>query len=77
MSVSAFWIVSGVIAVITGMGAILFSHNILIGLGVAFAVGVGAPRWFLGMRAGRRLKAFTEEFPNAIDVVVRGTSGGW
>ena len=41
-----------------------------------FAVGFGFPRWFLGFTIGRRKNAFTKEFANAIDVIVRGVKSG-
>ena len=41
-----------------------------------FAVGFGFPRWFLGFSIGRRKRAFTKEFANAIDVIVRGVKSG-
>jgi tight adherence protein B len=42
----------------------------------AFAVGFGFPRWFLGFTISRRKNAFTKEFANAIDVIVRGVKSG-
>ena len=41
-----------------------------------FAVGFGFPRWFLGFTINRRKRAFTREFANAIDVIVRGVKSG-
>ena len=41
-----------------------------------FAVGFGFPRWFLGFTINRRKNAFTKEFANAIDVIVRGVKSG-
>ena len=41
-----------------------------------FAVGFGFPRWFLGFTISRRKAAFTREFANAIDVIVRGVKSG-
>jgi tight adherence protein B len=41
-----------------------------------FAVGFGFPRWFLGFTISRRKNAFTKEFANAIDVIVRGVKSG-
>ncbi|MDB5433114.1 MAG: type secretion system protein, partial [Caulobacter sp.] len=36
----------------------------------------GLPRWVLGVMCKRRQKKFTESFPNAIDIVVRGIKSG-
>jgi tight adherence protein B len=41
-----------------------------------FAVGFGFPRWFLGFTISRRKNAFTKEFANAIDIIVRGVKSG-
>ena len=38
--------------------------------------GVGLPRWVLSYLRKRRLKKFTEEFANAIDVIVRSVRSG-
>src|SRR6195952_3124701 len=42
----------------------------------AFATGLGLPRWVLGFLKRRREKAFTNEFANAIDVIVRSVKSG-
>ncbi|HVV92885.1 MAG TPA: type II secretion system F family protein [Hyphomicrobiales bacterium] len=43
----------------------------------AFFVGVlGLPRWVLGYLIKRRRNRFLDEFPNAIDVIVRGVRAG-
>lgn len=38
--------------------------------------GFGVPRWFLGTLTKRRQKQFTQQFADAIDVVVRGIRSG-
>lgn len=75
-SVRQFWIVSAVLGVVLGGLAALLLRNPFLGLGVAFAAGFGLPRWMLGVMATRRRKKFTEEFPNAIDIIVRGIKSG-
>ena len=75
-SVSTFWIVSGVMGAVGALLVLVLTRNPLAALGAAFAFGFGLPRWYLGMKAGGRLKKFTAEFPNAIDVVVRGIKSG-
>jgi tight adherence protein B len=50
--------------------------RVLIGAGAAFAFGYGMPRWVLSFIAAGRLKKFTEEFPNAMDIIVRGIKSG-
>lgn len=48
----------------------------LISLLAGFAAGFGFPRWLLHYLKTRRLKQFTEEFANAVDVIVRGLKAG-
>lgn len=38
--------------------------------------GLGLPRWLLTRKAKKRQKQFIEEFPNAIDAIVRGIKSG-
>jgi tight adherence protein B len=42
----------------------------------ALCLGVGLPKLVLGIAAGKRLKAFTAQFADALDVVVRGIRSG-
>ncbi|HEU4986437.1 MAG TPA: type II secretion system F family protein [Rhizobiaceae bacterium] len=49
----------------------------LLALPGAFIAGTfGLPRWFVHFKRGRRVKAFLEEFPNALDVIVRAVKSG-
>ncbi|MGC1302423.1 MAG: type II secretion system F family protein [Caulobacteraceae bacterium] len=75
-NVRGFWIVSAVLAVLAGGIGLLASHNPLIALGGGVMAGLGLPRWALGVLGKRRLKAFTSEFPNATDIIVRGIKSG-
>ncbi|MEO1199738.1 MAG: type II secretion system F family protein, partial [Pseudomonadota bacterium] len=43
---------------------------------LVFAGGFGFPRWFLGFVTTRRQNKFLNEFPNAVDVIVRGIKAG-
>jgi len=77
-----FWMFSaigGVIAFI--LPFLLLQHmNIMLKLlvccGAAFVATYGLPRWVLSTMANGRLKKFTEEFPNAMDILVRGIKSG-
>lgn len=49
----------------------------LVALPGALLVGLfGLPRWFVSFRRARRVKAFLEEFPNALDIIVRAVKSG-
>lgn len=76
LSVRDFWIGSGVIGVVSVLVPLIFHLNFLICLGIGVGAGLGLPRWVLGFLAGGRAKKFTSEFPNAIDVIVRGIKSG-
>ena len=75
-NVPRFWIVCGVLAAVVAVGLLIVRVNPLIVLGAAFVAGLGLPRWVLGFLAKKRVKKFTEDFPNAIDIVVRGIKSG-
>ena len=57
------------VRIATGVG--LFSA-----LGFGLAGGVLLPHLYVKLKRGRRLKAFSVEFPNALDVIVRGVKSG-
>jgi tight adherence protein B len=54
----------------------VFHQTFLIALGVGFSAALGLPRWVVGFLAKRRTKKFTAEFPNAVDIIVRGVKSG-
>jgi tight adherence protein B len=76
LTVRNFWILSLIVGLVIGGVALLVSHKPLVGLGLGFAGGLGLPRWVVGFLAGRRVKAFTTEFANAVDIIVRGIKSG-
>ena len=71
-----FWTISGIFAVV-GFVAAYVVGGYLVGAAVmAFAAGLGVPRWFLGYLKTRREKAFLKALPDAVDVIVRGIKAG-
>lgn len=76
LSVRTFWISSGVFGLVVGVLVLVATQKPLIALGLAFAAGLGLPRWLVGMLAKRRIKKFTEAFSDAIDIIVRGIKSG-
>jgi tight adherence protein B len=71
-----FIIFSIVAAVVLGLGGWLGTGKPLVGLAGLFVGGLGVPRWYLGYKRNQRIKAFANEFPNALDVIVRGVKAG-
>jgi tight adherence protein B len=76
ITVPTFWILSAVFAVAVAGGIYLAGAPIWAAPLGAFAAGLGIPRWVLGFLKGRREKAFTREFANAIDIIVRSVKTG-
>jgi tight adherence protein B len=71
-----FWIASAVISVGAGAGVFIAGFGPWVALGVAFAAGLGVPRWLLGMAISGRQKKFVSQFADAIDIIVRGVKSG-
>ena len=76
MKVQTFWIISGVLAVVSLLFGLLFGLPWFILPALPLVFGLGLPRWVVGFIAGRRAKKFSLEFPNAVDVIVRGIKSG-
>ena len=76
VSPRTFAIVSGVLAITVGFLCEMSGQSLLISTLAPFAAGFGLPRWVLGFLKSRREKKFTEDFANAIDVIVRSVKAG-
>ena len=76
LSVRNFWIGSGALGAVACVLAYLLRTPPLIALGIGAVVALGLPRWLIGVLAQGRAKKFTEDFPNAIDVITRGIKSG-
>lgn len=86
--VSTFWIASGILAVTIGTGMFLSGADgfALFGyelrsrpvaiLAAVFVGGIGLPRWVLGVMAKMRNAKMTQQFADAIDIIVRGVKSG-
>ena len=76
ITVRQFYVYSVIFGIIFGIAVFLFSKNTFMG-GAALVIGLlGIPRWFVGFKKKRRMNAFLEEFPNAVDVITRGIKAG-
>jgi tight adherence protein B len=71
-----FWIICGVVGVVTALLCLLMGQPILVMVMAVFATSFGLPRWVLGFLTKRRIKKFTKEFAGAIDVIVRSVRSG-
>jgi tight adherence protein B len=72
----SFWLLSATAALVAIAGARLSGQSLLATILIAVPVGLGLPRWVLNFLKGRREKAFTNNFANAIDVIVRSVRSG-
>lgn len=72
----SFYIASVVAGLVCALLLKVSGLSILVAALGGFAGGFGLPRWVLSYLIKRRQKAFTEEFANAIDVIVRGVKSG-
>ncbi|HWD49413.1 MAG TPA: type II secretion system F family protein [Rhizomicrobium sp.] len=71
-----FWIGSAIAGLVAIGGCELMHQSIFAALFAGVALGLGLPRWVLNFLKARREKAFTAEFANAIDVIVRSVKSG-
>lgn len=71
-----FWILSAILGGVAGFLALLFAPSILLVPAAAAVAGLGVPRWILGFLKASRLKKFTLNFADALDVIVRGIKSG-
>ncbi len=75
---NVFWISSIVSGVVIGLVVFFSTTGItpLVACAAAFVGAFGLPQWLLGQMTKRRYNKFTNEFANAIDVIVRGVKSG-
>ena len=76
MNIRTFWIISAGLGVVGLLLPLVLGMNIVLAIGVAVIVGAGLPRWVVGFIGKRRMKKFSGEFANAVDVIVRGIKSG-
>jgi tight adherence protein B len=71
-----FLITSVVLGVVISLVVLLSNFGILAALGLGFAAAFGLPRWMLSFLKKRREAKFLNNFPDAVDVIVRGIKSG-
>lgn len=76
VTLERFYIYSAVCGV--GLTLLLFilGAPLIVLPGVLLAGSLGLPRWFVSFKRARRVKAFLNEFPNALDIIVRAVKSG-
>ncbi|MBN8551380.1 MAG: type II secretion system F family protein [Caulobacterales bacterium] len=76
MKVQVFWMISAGLAVFALLFGLLFGTPWFILPALPIVFGLGLPRWVVGFLAKRRIKKFTSDFADAIDIIVRGIKSG-
>lgn len=76
MNERRFVIISATVGFVVFLVALLVSGSLLIAIAAAGAGGFGLPRITIDIMRKRRQKKFIQEFPNAIDLIVRGVKSG-
>ncbi|CAN5425979.1 type II secretion system F family protein [soil metagenome] len=76
MKIRTFWIISGGLGATALLLPFLLGADPLLCLGLAVVFGAGLPRWVVGFIGKRRMKKFSMEFANSVDVIVRGIKSG-
>jgi tight adherence protein B len=76
ISMERFYLYSALCGVFVTLLAFIAGAPLLVLPGALAAGAIGLPRWFVAFMRTRRVKAFLNEFPNALDVIVRAVKSG-
>ena len=74
--VRRFYLYSLVAGAVAAVAAYFFEAPLILVPGIFVVASFGLPRWFVYFLRRRRIKAFLNEFPNSIDVIVRAVKSG-
>jgi len=73
---SFFFLFGAIVGAIFFVLAFVAGAPLYVGAGLAAAGAFGFPYWFVNFRRKRRFKRFIYEFPNSVDIIVRGVKAG-
>lgn len=76
LDIKTFWIAAAVSGVAVFFITLMMRQSLVVALGLSFVGVFGLPRWVLGVLRSQRQKKFIAEFPNALDVIIRGVKAG-
>ena len=76
IDVKTFYMLSVVLGLVLAVCTFFVTKMPIVIIGALVAGLLGFPRWILSFMRSRRQKKFLLEFPNAIDVIVRGVKAG-
>jgi tight adherence protein B len=75
-SKNQFMVISAGLGLFAFVMIIMFIGSLLPALAIGFAAAFGLPRWLLSFLKKRREKKFLNNFPDGVDVIVRGIKAG-
>jgi tight adherence protein B len=75
-SKTQFLMISAGLGLFAFIALFIMSGSLLPALGAGFAAAFGLPRWLLSFLKKRREKKFLNNFPDGVDVIVRGIKSG-
>jgi tight adherence protein B len=75
-SMRTFWMVSALCGLVLYVGLSAAGAPMFAALAAGLAGAFGLPNWYVNFNGARRMKKFLAEYPNAIDVIVRGMKAG-
>lgn len=76
ITLSKYMMASAGLALFVMVAAMVKGAPLLLGLLVGLFVGIGLPHWVIGFLIKRRINKFTANFPDAIELMVRGLRSG-
>lgn len=76
ISTKRFYITSAFVGIVLMAISFIVQAPIYVTGAALILGGLGLPRWFVGFSIKRRMNKFLEEFPNSVDVIVRGIKSG-
>ncbi|MBD9621347.1 MULTISPECIES: type II secretion system F family protein [Ensifer] len=76
ISIGRFYLFSALFGFFAFLVVLILGAGLPIAVGFGLVAGLGLPRWFIGYLVKRRCKKFLEEFPNALEVMVRSIKSG-
>jgi tight adherence protein B len=76
VTMERFYLYSAICGVVLALLSYIGGAPLWVVPGALVAGALGIPRWFVGFKRQMRVKAFLEEFPNALDVIVRAVKSG-
>jgi tight adherence protein B len=71
-----FLLISIASGLLFGLIGLIVQSSPFVALGLAVMGGLGLPRWVVNYLRNKRQKKFIAEFPNAVDLIVRGVKSG-